>query len=223
MTSLMEESAPTQTSGTEPLSWYQVEEFFREHGCVIDGAPELRWYRESWGAMERAGLTGAGKFKEFQVDQTVVRLRVICLLAMYLGIYQVVGEHSELGGYFSDHLPCSWYLDSLNAKTKDLWELAHQMDVFETDVESYKEDNDTDELLYELAIEVVNGETDAIFEALVDHYGGKTELFVSIWRSRTASGDDEPLEDIVNTVRFGDGKLEVWAYVDEGMTAWWLS
>ncbi len=141
---------------------------------------------------------------------------------MYLGIYQAAGKFSELGGYFSEHAPFSWYLNSLNVDTKDLWEVARRMGTLKTDAESYPEDEDTDdESLYELAMELVEGETNAIFTTLVDHYGGKTELFVSLWRSRSTSDEIEPLDDIVNTVRFGDGKLEVHAYVEEGMTGWW--
>ena len=224
MTNRTEESEPAPPSGTEPLRWSEVEGFFREHGCVIVDAPELGWYRESWGALEKAGLTGAAESEEFGLDRTVPRLRVLCLLAMYLGIYQAAGEYSELGGYFSEHKPCSWYLDSLNVDIEGLWDSARRTGALETDAESYWEDEDADdEPLYELAMELVSVETNAIFSALVDHYGGKTELFVSLWRSRSASDEEEPVEDIVNSVHPGDGKLEVWAYVEEGMTGWRLS
>lgn len=221
MTNQTEESAPTRTSGTEPLRWSEVEGFFREHGCVVVDALELGWYRESWGALETAGLTGAAESEVLGFDRMAPRLRAVCLLAMYLGIYQVAGEHSELDGYFSEHEPCFWYLDSLKVDIEDIWTFARQAGVLETDAESYWEDEDSDdELLYELAMELVSVETDAIFVALIDHYGGKTELFVSLWRSRGASDEDGPVEDIVDTVHPGDGKLEVLAYVDGGMTGW---
>lgn len=224
MTNRTEDTAPAPSCDNEPLPWSQVAGFFREHGCVVVGHPELRWYRESWGAMEKAGLTGAVEFKEFGLDRTVARLRALCLLAMYLGMYQAAGEYSELGGFFSDHLPCSWYLDSLNVDVEDIRNLASHSGVLETEAESDEEDEDAaDELLYELAAELVGDETGAIFAALVDRYGGKTGLFVSLWRSRSPLDEDEPMEEIVNTVDFGDGKLEVWAYVEEGMTGWRLS
>ncbi len=212
----------TSASERESLRWVQVEGFFREHGCVIVDTPELGWYRESWGALEKAGLTGAAESEEVGFDRTVPRLRAVCLLAMYLGIYQAAGNFSELGGYFSEHVPLSRYLDSLNVDTEDLWELARRMGTLETVAESLDEDEDVDdERLYELAMELVEGETNAIFTTLVDHYGGETELFVSLWRSRNASDEKELLNDIVNTVRFGDGKLDVHAYVEEGMMGWW--
>ena len=87
---------------TEMLEWFQVEKLFEESGCVVSGKPEIRWYQESWGALKRAGLANTTEFEELELAQTVLRLRAPCLLAMYLGIYQVA-EDSELGGYFSEH------------------------------------------------------------------------------------------------------------------------
>ena len=222
--SLLDALQTVQTPELKTLEWDDVRNFFQEHGCVIVDAPELGWYRESWGALEKAGLTGAAEFGEFGLDGMVTRLRAVCLLAMYLGIYQAAGEYSELGGYFSDHPGCSVYLHSLGVKDEDLWDLARLKGVLDTEAESYWDDEDVDdELLYELAADLAVDETGAIFAALVEHYGGKTGLFVSLWRSRSASDEVEPVEDIVDSVRFGNGKLEVWAYVDEGMTGWRLS
>ena len=210
--------------GIEPLQWSQLEGFFKEHGCVAVGDRELRWYRESWGALEKAGLAGAAELAEFGLDRTVLKLRALCLLAMYLGIYQVAGEHTELGGYFSGHAPCSWYLDSLHVDSEDIWELARQAGILETDAENYWEDEDVDdELLYELATELVENETHAIFEALVDRYGGRTELFAALWNSRKPSDESEPSEGILDSVNPGDGKREVRSYVENGMTEWRLT
>ena len=221
MTAGTEKAVSVPSLDTNLLQWSQVEDFFREHGCVVVDAPELRWYRESWGAMEKAGLNDTVELEKLELDRMVLRLRAVCLLSMYLGIYQAAGEFSELGGFFSDHPGCFCYLHSLNMDIEDIWTLVRRAGLLETEEEGYREGNDTgDELLEELTMELVSNETDAIFEALVDHYGSKIQLFVSIWRSRTVSGEDESLEEIVNTFRFGDGKLEVWRYVEEGMKSW---
>ena len=217
----IEETAPTLPLGTQPLQWSQVEGFFREHGCVVDDAPELGWYREAWSALEKAGLTDSAGSGKFELDRTAPKLRAVCLLAMYLGIYQAAGEDSELGGYFSEHEPCSWYLNSLKVDIEEIWTFARQAGMLETEAESYCEDEDVDdELLYELAAELIVSETPAILAALVEHYGGKIGLFISLWRSRNASDEGEPLDDIVNTFSLDDGKLKVWAYVAGGMTGW---
>lgn len=216
--------SPTSSSGINSLQWGQVEGFFRIHGCVIVGAPELLWYRESWGAMEKAGLINAAEFKNSELNHTMSKLRTVCLLAMYLGIYQAAGEFSELGGYFLEHPHCSSYLDSLNVDINDIWTFTRHVGWLETDTENYWEDEETDDdLLYELAAELITDETSAIFSALLKHYGNETKLFVSLWESRMLADEAEPLENILNSGYFGDGKLEVWTYVDEGMSGWrWI-
>lgn len=207
--------------GAPPLRWSEVEDFFREHGCMIVGDPELAWYREAWGALEEAGLAGAVEFAPLGLDRTMPRLRALCLLAMYLGIYQAAGEESALGGYFPGHPPCFRYLDSLKLDIWELRELARTTGMIETDADSDWEDGDVDDgMLYEIVAELVGGETGPIFEALAAHFGGAAALFVSLWRSRTPPDEHEPAEDILAPGRPGDGKREVRAYVEEGMTGW---
>ena len=77
---------------TAELEWYEVEKFFEEHGCYWSESPEMRWYEESWGALMRVGLTSTSRYEEFEHGQVIIRLRVICLLGMYLGMNQRLGE-----------------------------------------------------------------------------------------------------------------------------------
>lgn len=125
-----------------PLRWSEVEDFFREHGCVIVGDPELAWYREAWGALEEAGLAGAAEFAPLGLDRTMPRLRALCLPAMYLGIYQAAGEESALGGYFPGHPPRDRYFESLGLDIWELWELARTTGMIETDAEVYWEEEE---------------------------------------------------------------------------------
>lgn len=211
--------------GAPPLRWSEVEDFFREHGCVIVGDPELARYREAWGALDEAGLAGAAEFAPLGLDRSMPRLRALCLLAMYLGIYQAAGEESALGGYFPGHPPRDRYFESLGLDIWELWELARTTGMIETDAEVYweaeEEDDDVDDgMLYEFAADHVPGETGPIFKALAAHFGGATALFVSLWRSRTPPDEHEPAEDILGPGRPGDGKREVRAYVEEGMRGW---
>lgn len=209
---------------TKMLRWDQVRQFFEDHGCVVTGHPEIRWYRESWEALDKADLTSTTEFQKFELAQTVLKLRAFCLLAMYLGMYQAAGTYSELGGNFSDHPHVSWYLDSLDVQRKDIWELAHASGMLQTEAAGYCEDEETDEeQLCEIAMDFVSEENTAIFNALVEHYGGNAELFVSLWNSRVSPDDAEPFETVVDSMRPQDGKVEVWAYVEEQMVGWsWI-
>ena len=206
---------------TRPLAWDQVRPFFEEHGCVLVGRPEIRWYREAWEALDKAGLTSTTEYEQFELAQTTLRLRAICLLAMYLGMYQAAGPHSELGGHFDDHQDISWYLDSLDVQMEDVWKLACASGFLEPDATTYWDDEETDDgQLGEIAMDLARDESRPIFDALVEHHDGNIALFVSLWNSRVSPEDAEPVESVVDSGHFGDGKPEVWAYVEERMQGW---
>ena len=205
------------------VEWDEVESFFRDYGCPVVGHPELGWYQESWHALERADLVRNYQSDEFNISDAVPKLRAICLLAMYLGIYQVA-EGTDLGGYFSEHPPISWCLDSLNVEMEQIWNLARHEGVIDTKITNYMEDEGLDnEQLSEIAIELVSYETDSIFDSLKKHYGDQIGLFVSIWNSRFPSGHKESPQDVINSVYGGDGKVEIWSYIEGGMSEWWWS
>ena len=147
---------------TRPLAWDQVRPFFEEHGCVLVGRPEIRWYREAWEALDKAGLTSTTEYQQFELAQTTLRLRAICLLAMYLGMYQAAGPHSELGGHFDDHQDISWYLDSLDVQMEDVWKLACASGFLEPDATTYWDDEETDDgQLGEIAMDLARDESRA--------------------------------------------------------------
>ena len=206
---------------TKMLGWEQVRQFFEDHGCVVTGHPESRWYRESWEALDKAGLTSTTRYQTFELAQTVLKLRALCLLAMYLGMYQAAGPYSELAGCFSEHPDVSWYLDSLEVEMKDIRELARTSGMIETSPSSYCEDEEADDgQLREIAMDFVRGENRAIFDALVEHYGGVVELFVSLWNSRMSPDEAESILSVVNALEPIGSKLAIWSYVEEGMTDW---
>ena len=171
----------------EMLEWFQVESFFKEHGCVVLDCPEVRWYQESWGALKRAGLASNTEFDDDELAGAALKLRAICLLAMYLGIYQAAGQYSEWGGDFCSHEFFESYLEALNVGMEDIWLLGCRKGMLETSYDSYEEDEEADdEQLCDIAMQLVREDNDAIFSAIRDHYGGNTELFVSLWNSRFA-------------------------------------
>ena len=209
---------------TDDLEWHEVRDFFEAHGCVICGSPEMRWYQESWGALKRAGLADTTEFEEDELAETIPKLRAICLLAMYLGIYQAAGEMSNLGGYFGDHAPFSSYLHSLGVEIEAIWELARRRGILETDYRCYSDDETTDdEQLHDIAMQFVRDQNVAIFRALQKHYGGNTALFVSLLNSRLPLDEVEHSQNIADFMYPGDGRLDVLSYVKSGMNGWsWI-
>lgn len=224
MTRRTDNTASPPSSETLPLQWSELESFFRQHGCLVAGNPELEWYRDAWGSLEKAGLASAVEFAAFGLDRTVVKLRVLCLVAMYLGIYQVVGEESALGGYPFGRGRLDNWLGSLRLDFDDIRELARQAGLLESEAESYGEDEGVDdEAPRALGVELIAHENEAIFSALVDRYGGTSGLFAALWNSTSPPDEAESLEDILDSIAPGDGKPEILAYVENGMTEWQLS
>lgn len=207
--------------------------------------PELRWYQESWGALMRSGLASWTRFEDYEHAQTLLRLRAICLLAMYLGIYQQVPNSApELGGYFFGH-PSIWdHLEALRVDHESLWEVARldgyvpdeeSGNVEEHDDEEVVEEDEKAEIFRDVVPELIREENDAIFKALEAHYGGTSGLFSSLWNSRLPLHRVDPHEDVVNarippnagldylfTLPELGEKVEVYEYVDGGMRNWEL-
>ena len=106
---------------TAELDWYDVKGFFRSHGCPTSGGTEMRWYEESWGTIMRSGLASTSRFEKDEHGEIIIKLRAVCLLTMYLGMYQQ-GGHME--GYFDDHpWGLSGYLEELGIDKKKILEL----------------------------------------------------------------------------------------------------
>ena len=137
-------------------------------------------------------------------------------MAMYLGVYQSAAN-SDLGGYFSEHAPLSWYLDGLGV---DLDVLSEMTAVWLE--EPLEEEDDDEPWLDEVVTEMVREENDAVFRALERHFGGDIGLFVSLWNSRREPENAESVEEAVGGASGGDGKVEVWSYVQGGMRDWWF-
>ena len=219
---------------TAELEWYEVEKFFEEHGCYWSEGPEMRWYEESWGALMRVGLTSTSRYEEFEHGQVIIRLRVICLLGMYLGMNQRLGE---LCYGFKTGL-CV-LLEELKIDKKAILDIANMegllqnrewlldepnyedIDTEEEEIEEAKEDIEIahEKAAEEVAPDLIRKENSLIYNVLKDHYGGNSLLFVSIWNSRSPLHQVESPDVILNVDLTGD-KLSVYQYIEEGMCDW---
>ena len=228
---------------TEELKWECVEHFFREYGCLMIGNPELRWYQESWGALMRAGLTVCTRFEDPIHGYEILKLRAVCLLVMYLGMYQQEPLGPMLGGSFSGHPWMSDYLWSLKVDDQALWEIAcvegFAPDSFDsgspprdTDDEVDEDEDEKSEVVREMVLALIEEENEPIHQALKAHYGGTPELFVSLWNSRLPLHEVDPTEDVINAApahaelddillspELGE-KASVYDYVETGMRGW---
>ena len=248
----------TRLYDTAELKWSEIGKFYREYGCPTEFKPVMGWYEESWGALMRAGLASTSRFEKNEYGEVITKLRAICLLAMYLGMYQQGGP---MEGYFRDHIGLSVYMEELEIDKKAILEVLNidRKVVSETEDFSALELTDLrdvvgkdhldglDDLIYDLddpdnvnmdevvglidwemieepVSDLIRDENDLIYNTLENHYGGKNQLFVSIWNSRFSLHEREPYMEILNDVYLGDimteQKLVTWSYVEDGMCQW---
>ena len=217
--------APPKEYETAELTWEFVANFFREYGCVMVEDLELKWYQESWGALMRAGLTNWTKFKDPDHGYEMLKLRAICLLAMYLGIYQQSTIGSGLDD-FSGHPGISEYLSSLDVDDEVLWQIAlveglMPYDMDEDMAKDADEEDAVDEdmwIIRDATMELIRKDNGPIYNVLKAHYGGTAALFVSLWNSRVPLHEMNLHDDVINSL---SPDLDVvWMYVEEGMRTW---
>ena len=128
------ETAPRYNNTIVPIPWGEfLKSFFETFGCCMWDMwdqPELRWYQESWGALMRAECTGLNPVNCEDVE-TPSKLQAICLLHMYLGIYQQ-GCASLKGYCFGpDHL--SEMVDALEVDQPELLRALDAVGLFDVD------------------------------------------------------------------------------------------
>ena len=51
--------------------------FYEGHGCEVCGNSEIKRYRVSWEALDKAGLTGTTEYSNFELAPTPLKLRAI--------------------------------------------------------------------------------------------------------------------------------------------------
>lgn len=94
------------------------------------GEPELRWYQESWGVITRCEFTNLNPMRYGDRD-TPSKLQAICLLHMYLGIYQQ--GSGELDGYSGGPYLLSEFVDVLQIKSADLLRAIYAAELMSVD------------------------------------------------------------------------------------------
>ena len=219
---------------TAEMEWYEIQGFFEKNGWV-EGT-EMRWYEESWGALRRSGLAGTSKFETFEHAQIIIHLRALCLLAMYLGMYQQLGEfeHPGLSSYLEElkidkkttmeilimeKRAVSRIEEIPNPEVADVRAIVGKDYLDEVDDLLHYNAEDPDnarfgeladlvewEMIEEAVFDLIREENAEIYTVLEKHYGGKNLLFVSIWNSRLPLHESEPAIDILNDITIGDNE-----------------
>jgi len=156
-------------SKTQKIEWDEIETAATKMFNVwIDGA-ELKWAKEAWKHLAKAGLTEANTILEI----TATKLRLVTLARIY----------QEFSGFAWDEnpeTPLDYLAEDLEIDPVALGILAAQADP--NDFEDFTEDD----FLLGAALETVtDSQRHEIFECLRKAYGDEFKLYNRLWHTRS--------------------------------------
>jgi hypothetical protein len=170
---------------TNLLTWSELEHVAEEAFRVWTTGGDLAWARYAWDVLTRAGLAN---FRTEQ-DRCKVAIRFLALAGFYLEFCETAFEERIEPDY-------TGWAPELNVSPFRIGQLFSSAEVEEDD-----------ELAVESALEHLVDEARAeVVGALVRGFGGRSGLFVAMWRTAAAEEDDEADaesdEEILNAVTF---------------------
>jgi hypothetical protein len=191
------------------LAWDEISHAAEEAFAIWSGQPELEWARCSWQALARAGLATYRNERE----RCQVAIRLLALAGLYHDFCAVAWEEYQEPQYveWAEGLGIGPFRVGQLVGGDRLWDTA-----------------DDDDATFAQALEhLVNEERQRVLASLREGYGDVSGLFVSLWRSRTASadagsesdgeggaGDAESDDEILNDVT--TEKLAAFAWLESG-------
>jgi hypothetical protein len=198
------------TGNAKTLSWKDVETAANEAFHIWGGSPELRWAREAWDALIRAGLATY----ENEVERCEAAIRFMALAALYHDFCERAWDE----GVSPDYL--SW-AEELRILPFRMGQLVGREEGFLDD--SHEVEHNALKFLADRAREEI---VPALREGFHDIWPGpwstSSGLFIALWRSREPKPDpsdpDEEIEtdwEVVNTEITG-GKLQAFAWLEDG-------
>ena len=184
-------------SGTQKVKWDEIETAAAKMFNVwIDGA-EVKWAKEAWKHLAKAGLTEATTILEI----TATKLRLVTLARIY----------QEFSGFAWDENPeppLDYLAEDLEIDPVALGILAGKADP--NDFEDLTED---DYLLGAALQTVTDSQRQEIFECLRTAYGDDFRLYSRLWHTRSALAERDSEGDEFELTGANSSALE---YVRNG-------
>jgi hypothetical protein len=165
-------------SATQKVKWDEIETAAAKMFNVwIDGA-ELKWAREAWKHLAKAGLTEATTILEI----TATKLRLVTLARIY----------QEFCGFaWEENQEMPWdYLAEL-AKDLEIDPVALGILAGQADPNDFEDLTENDYLLGAALETVTDSQRQEIFESLQTAYGDDFRLYSRLWHTRSADAEKD--------------------------------
>ena len=186
---------------SEKLTWEEIEPAAKQVFRVWIGQPELKWAKQAWELMGKAGFTSYTN----ELERHTVAIRFLALAAFYNDFCEVMWEEPTLGE--------AMLMDVFELLVLEPFQIG-QLVGRDAKIES----------VFEALWSLVNKARDTVFRALLvgfeDTQENPATLFISLYRSnhtREDEGEEEGDEtdwEIVNEVT--DEKLAAFTWLTEG-------
>ena len=192
------------------LTWHDVEKHAPLLFDVWVGQPELWWAESAWKGLETHGLTSYAD----EVEHQAVLVRLLALATMYQEFCYMAWD---MGLIDYDGIPDR--AREIGISPFRVGQLVGPQ--FEAG------ESDGDSLFYSALVRLTNKVRPAIYQALLEAFGGDAMLFVALWNSRkrertsedeveNEDGYEEDADAILNDDLTGS-KMRAWCWLAEGM------
>lgn len=187
---------PLQMTACSKIAWSDIsqsaEEIFHVWG-EEQHERELNWAKAAWNGLQKKGLTAYAS----EIEKALVLVRLITLATIYREFCEVAWEEV----FEPEH---SIWADELGISPVRVGQLlgSNQM----------VDDSDDSDLLETGLAHLIDQNRPEIYKALAAHFGGRTGIFVSLWKIVEF---DEDEYSMVNEVTEDKGNAFQW--IDQGM------
>ena len=178
----------------DKVSWKKVEHAADRIFSLFMEGKEVSFARKAWSKLSQAGLTKCRN----EFDETIVFLRFIALVELYLGYCRIAHEEDHDSEYYDwiDHL------DLEADRIHPVYDAIFPNELEKDDIEVHDKIGALSSYFHK-----------EVFNCLMKGFGTETGLFLALWKSTHDRGEETDYEILNNP---SIDKLQVYEWIDRG-------
>ena len=155
-------------SDSDQIAWDEVESAAKKMFDVWVHGAELKWAKEAWRHLRKAGLTTGATILEI----TATKLRLVTLARIYEEFCGIAWDENR-------ETPLTYLAEDLEIDPIALGILAAK-----ADPDTFEELTENDSIEEAALTAVTDAQRDEIFQCLRNAYGNEIRLYTRIWHTR---------------------------------------